>query len=45
MLHLLREDDVEQALDSYPDPEGIPERNILFARKKGVDYFKKLMSD
>ncbi len=45
MLHLLREDDVEQALDSHPNPEGIPERNILFAREKGVEYFKKLMSD
>ncbi|MCX6324265.1 MAG: DUF1415 domain-containing protein [Sphingobacteriales bacterium] len=45
MLHLLREDDVEQALDSHPNPEGIPERNILFAREKGVEYFKKMMSD
>ncbi len=42
MLHLLREDSVEQALLKYPNPEQIPERNILFARSKGIAYMKKL---
>ena len=28
LLHLLREDSVEAALDSHPDPERIPEDNI-----------------
>jgi hypothetical protein len=28
LLHLLREDSVEAALDSHPDPDGIPEENI-----------------
>jgi uncharacterized protein len=42
MLHLLREDRVEQALLKYPDPEQIPERNIVFARSKGAAYMKKL---
>jgi len=42
MLHLLREERVEQALLKYPDPEKIPERNILFAREKGMAYMKML---
>ena len=42
MLHLLREEQVEQAIDSHPDPEGIPERNVSFTRGKGLDYMKKL---
>ncbi|MES1226378.1 MAG: DUF1415 domain-containing protein [Bacteroidota bacterium] len=42
MLHSLREDSVEQALQKYPNPEQIPERNILFARSKGIAYMKKL---
>jgi hypothetical protein len=28
IFHLLREDSLEQAINSHPDPEGIPERNI-----------------
>ncbi len=28
MLHLIREDSLEAALDNYPDPDKIPERNI-----------------
>lgn len=42
MLHLLREEQVEQAIDSHPDPEGIPERNVQFTREKGLEYMKKL---
>jgi hypothetical protein len=42
MLHLLREDSVEKALSKYPNPEQIPERNILFARSKGIEYMKTL---
>jgi uncharacterized protein len=42
MLHLLREESVEQAIANYPNPEKIPERNILFARSKGIAYMKKL---
>lgn len=42
MLHLLREDLVEKALQHYPDPGNIPERNILFARQKGEAYMKML---
>ena len=42
MLHLLREDKIEQALKNYPNPEKIPERNISFAREKGEAYMKIL---
>lgn len=42
MLHLLREDLVEQALANYPEPENIPRRNIGFAREKGELYMKML---
>ena len=42
MLHLLREERIEQALLRYPNPEQIPERNIDFAREKGTVYMKML---
>lgn len=42
MLHLLREERIEQALEHYPNPEKIPERNINFAREKGIEYMKML---
>ena len=42
MLHLLREDSVEKALQKYPHPEQIPERNILFARAEGLARMKLL---
>ena len=42
MLHLLREESIDKALENYKDPESIPERNILFAREKGLAYMKTL---
>jgi uncharacterized protein len=42
MLHLLREASIDAALQNYKNPEQIPERNIDFARKKGVTYMKML---
>jgi len=42
MLHLLREDSLDKAIDTHPDAEGIPERNIIFAREKGLAYMKLL---
>ncbi len=35
MLHLLREERLEQALAHYLDPEAIPERNIVEMRRLG----------
>ncbi len=44
MLHLIREDQMEQALLNYPDPEQIPENNIQKARKLGEEHFIALLS-
>jgi hypothetical protein len=42
MIHILRESSMELALQKHPDPEGIPERNIQYARNKGYAYMKLL---
>lgn len=42
MLHILREDSITEALEHFKDPEKIPERNISFARSKGVAYLESL---
>ncbi len=42
MLHLLREESIDKALANYNDPESIPDRNINFAREKGLTYMKML---
>jgi len=42
MLHLIREEGIDQALAHYTDPEGIADRNIDFAREKGLVYLKML---
>ncbi len=42
MLHILREESIEKALEKYPDPEQIPNRNVSFARTKGLAYMKML---
>ena len=45
MLHLLREESIEKALEHYSgDPDEIPERNIRFAREKGLAYMKRLFN-
>ena len=36
LLHILREQIVEKALASYPNPEQIPERNIALMNKMGT---------
>ncbi len=43
MLHLLREDSIERALEHYDDPEGIPERNIELANSKTKDTWQALL--
>ncbi|MFY7964357.1 MAG: DUF1415 domain-containing protein [Chitinophagaceae bacterium] len=42
MLHILREESIEKALEKYPDPDNIPTRNIDFAQNKGLAYMKML---
>lgn len=42
MLHILREASLTAALEQFPHPEKIPENNIVFARKKGLEFMKVL---
>ena len=42
MLHILREDSITKALENFDDPDSIPEKNIDFAKTKGVDYMRML---
>lgn len=44
MLHLLREASIESALSRVADPDEIPQRNIRFARQKGLDYMRELLA-
>ena len=37
ILHLLREDDVAEAVARYPDADGIPERNVARLRGMSLD--------
>lgn len=41
MLHILREESIDQALNSFPNPEQIPLRNIAFARQLGESRLKE----
>jgi hypothetical protein len=43
VLHVLREASIEKALESVVSPEKIPNRNIEFARNKGLDEMKGLL--
>lgn len=44
MRHLLREASVERALDAYPDPGSIPERNIALMQEIGADEMHQRLS-
>ncbi|MEN7342335.1 MAG: DUF1415 domain-containing protein [Pseudomonadota bacterium] len=44
MLHLLREADVQQAVDGYPDVEGIPNRNIETLNALSLDELQRLFA-
>ena len=43
MLHLIREESLEKALLSYPNPEEIPKRNIQYTRDLGVRILTDLL--
>ena len=43
MLHFLREDSVSRAIDSYPDIDEVPKRNIAFTKEKGLLYMHRLL--
>lgn len=42
MLHILREASITKSLRGFPHPEKIPERNIAFAREKGLKCMQLL---
>ena len=42
MLHLIREESITNALKHFKDPEGIPGRNVDYAREKGLAYMQLL---
>ena len=42
MLHLLREESITHALKHYKEPEGIPQRNVDYARERGLKYMEML---
>lgn len=44
LLHLLREDSLERAIASYPDVDGIPERNIALMQRLGRDALQQLLA-
>lgn len=44
MWHLLREDSLSRAIDTYPDVDAIPETNIAKARAQGPAYWRTLLA-
>jgi len=44
-LHLLREDSVARAVDAFPDPDAIVERNVATLEKLGHDGWQRLFTD
>ena len=44
ILHLLREDSVDRAVEAYPEPDSIIERNVETMRQLGPEGFRKLLS-
>lgn len=43
MLHLLREASLEAAIDSYPDVDGIPQRNIELMNDLGTEKMRSIL--
>ena len=42
MIQILRESSISEALENFPSPENIPQRNIDFARQKGLAFMQRL---
>ena len=45
ILHLLREASVDRAVDAYPEPDAIIERNIATMRELGFEGWRKLLDE
>jgi uncharacterized protein len=44
-LHLLREDSVTQAVETFPDVDSIYQKNIVTLQRLGKEHMEKLMAD
>lgn len=44
MLHLIREESITRIAGTYPNLEGIPDRNIALAREKGLAHMQALLA-
>ncbi len=44
ILHILREDSLEQAIERYPDTADIPERNIECMNELGLQHMQSLLA-
>jgi hypothetical protein len=42
IIHILREESVEKAIENYPNPEEIPKRNIALMNEMGVEKLRTL---
>jgi len=45
MIHILREASIEKVLESYPNPESIPDRNIELTSQLGLNKMKQLLAN
>lgn len=43
IIHIIREESLQRALEKYPDPENIPDRNVELAMQTGTQVFQKLL--
>lgn len=43
MLQLIREESIEKVLETYDNPESIPQRNIELTRSFGIEKMKKML--
>ncbi|WP_222565287.1 DUF1415 domain-containing protein [Novilysobacter antarcticus] len=45
MLHLLREESIDRAVEAFPDPEEIVERNIARLEQLGLEGYRRLLDE
>jgi len=45
MLHIIREASLEKALQNYPDPELIPQRNVDYCRTMGIEKMQQMLEN
>jgi len=43
ILHILREESLDEAIDNYPDVDRIPKNNIKLMREMGLDKMQELL--